>query len=205
MVVLDGALALAAAVPALWLRPWRGWAAGGPPWPAWLLVVTLPLLWSLDRMAGTPLLQPLSGMGLLVLMLGWPLAVPAIGAVALLMALFTPLPADVILHRAVWLGLVPATLLLVMGALLRRWLPLNPFIYTLGRAFFGTAVALTLAGAAAALIDGPPPGLALEDLLLARGLAAFGDAFITGMFAAIFVAYRPQWLATWADRLYLKG
>lgn len=205
MVVLDGALLVAAAVPALWLRPWRGWSRGGPPWPAWLLVTLLPLLWSLDRMAGTPLLQPLSGVGLLVLMLGWPLAVPAIGAVALLMLLLAPLGAAEVLHRAVWLGLVPATLLLAFGALLRRWLPPNPFIYTLGRAFFGTAVALTLAGVAAALIDGAPSGIALEDLLLARGLAAFGDAFITGMFAAIFVAYRPQWLATWADRLYLRN
>lgn len=205
MVVLDAALAVAAAVPALWLRPWRGWAAGGPPWPARLLLALLPLLWSLDRAAGTPLLQPLSGVGLLVLMLGWPLAVLAVGAAAFLMLLLAPLGAAEVLHRAVWLGLVPATLLLMIGALLRRWLPPNPFIYTLGRAFFGTAVALTLAGAAAALIDGPPPGVALDDLLLARGLAAFGDAFITGMFAAIFVAYRPQWLATWADRLYLRG
>jgi uncharacterized membrane protein len=34
-------------------------------------------------------------------------------------------------------------------------------------------------------------------------LAAFGDAFITGMLVAIFVAFRPQWLATYTDRLYL--
>jgi uncharacterized membrane protein len=204
MVVLDGVVALAAAGTALALRPWQGWG-GGPPWPAGLLVALLPLLWSLDRVAGTPLLQPLAGTGLLVLMLGWPLAVLAIGAVAALMLLLAPLPAAEVLHRAVWLGLVPATLLLGFGAALRRWLPLNPFIYTLGRAFFGTALALALAGAAAALIDDAAPGIALEDLLLARGLAAFGDAFITGMFAAIFVAYRPQWLATWADRLYLRN
>ena len=33
---------------------------------------------------------------------------------------------------------------------------------------------------------------------------AWGDAFLTGMFAAIFVAFAPQWLATWSDRNYLK-
>ncbi len=205
MVVLDGALALAATVPALWLRPWRGWGAASPPWPAWALAAALPLLWSLDRLAGTPLLQPLSGVGLLVLMLGWPLAVLAVAPVVALMALVSPLTLAEALHRGVWLGIVPATLLLLFGAALRRWLPPNPFIYTLGRAFFGTAFALAAAGALAGWIDGPPPSLALEDLLLARGLAAFGDAFLTGMMAAIFVAYRPQWLATWADRLYLRG
>ena len=42
-----------------------------------------------------------------------------------------------------------------------------------------------------------------RDVMLARGLTAFGDAFITGMLVAIFVAFRPQWLATYADRLYL--
>ena len=41
------------------------------------------------------------------------------------------------------------------------------------------------------------------DLLLARWLFAWGDAFITGMLVAIFVAFRPQWLATYADRIYL--
>jgi uncharacterized membrane protein len=39
--------------------------------------------------------------------------------------------------------------------------------------------------------------------MLARFLAAWGDAFLAGMFIAIFVAFRPQWLATYADRLYL--
>ena len=30
-----------------------------------------------------------------------------------------------------------------------------------------------------------------------------GDAFLTGMFSAIFVAFAPQWLATWSDQRYL--
>ena len=41
------------------------------------------------------------------------------------------------------------------------------------------------------------------DLMLARFLVAWGDAFITGMLVAIFVAFRPEWLATYTDRLYL--
>ncbi len=34
---------------------------------------------------------------------------------------------------------------------------------------------------------------------------AWGDAFITGMVCAIFVAFKPQWLATWSDQMYLKS
>jgi uncharacterized membrane protein len=53
---------------------------------------------------------------------------------------------------------------------------------------------------------GVPAELNLPDVVLARGLTAFGDAFITGMLVAIFVAFRPEWLATYTDRLYLpKG
>ena len=28
---------------------------------------------------------------------------------------------------------------------------------------------------------------------------------ITGMLCAIFVAFKPQWLATWSDRIYLNA
>jgi uncharacterized membrane protein len=40
--------------------------------------------------------------------------------------------------------------------------------------------------------------------MVGHWLMAWGDAFLTGMMAAIFVAYKPQWLATWSDQLYLK-
>jgi uncharacterized membrane protein len=39
--------------------------------------------------------------------------------------------------------------------------------------------------------------------MLGRGLAAWADAWLAGMLVAIFVAFRPQWLATYTDRLYL--
>ena len=33
---------------------------------------------------------------------------------------------------------------------------------------------------------------------------AWGDTFVTGTLCTMMVAFRPQWLATWSDRLYLK-
>jgi uncharacterized membrane protein len=205
MAWLDLMLALVATAVALGLRPWRALPPGGPPWPwlAWWAV--LPLLWGADRYAQVPLVQPLSGACLLMLMAGWPLAVLALLPVALVLTLLAGLDPAAGLHRLVWLGLVPATLALALGAGVRRWLPQHLFVYILGRGFFVTAIAGSAAGLLSVALHGAPGGLQDGDLMLARFLAAWGDAFLAGMFIAIFVAFRPQWLATYADRLYLPA
>ncbi len=195
-------LTLLAVALAVALRPWRALPAT-PPWPALAWWVLLPVLWSVDLLSAQPVMQPLAGSCLLMLMLGWPMAVLMLLPVAAaVMGLADATAADA-LQRLVWLGLVPMTLALALGAALRRWLPQHLFVYILGRGFFATALAVSAAGALAAWVQGVPPTLAVEDVVLARVLAAFGDAFITGMLVAIFVAFRPQWLATYTDRLYL--
>jgi uncharacterized membrane protein len=201
MLLTNLLLALAATALALALRPWR--AVNDLPWPALALWAALPLLWSVDRLSAMPVMQPLAGSCLLLMMLGWPLAVLMLLPVVGLMAVMTDLGAVELLQRLVWLGLVPITLSMGIGAALRRWLPHHLFVYILGRGFFATGLALGLAGAVSVALNGVPYGLDADDVILARVLAASGDAFITGMFVAIFVAFRPQWLATYADRIYL--
>ena len=195
---LDLAIATTALLLALALRPWR---AAVPPWPALAWWALMPLLWNTDRLSAQPLLQPLAGSCLLMLMLGWPLAVlmllPVAG-VGWLLAGSNGLEA---LHRLVWLGLVPITLAMLIGAGQRRWLPQHLFIYSLGRGFFATAIAVTAAGVLSVWLHGVPAGLSADDVMLARALVASGDAVITGMLVSIFVAFRPHWLATYADRI----
>lgn len=203
MMLVDGLLGLAGVTLALALRPWRMLPDAALPWPALAAWAALPLLWSLDATTGMPLLQPLSGACLLLLMLGWPLTVLMLVPVTAIIAAATDLTLLDALHRSVWLGLVPATLALGLGAALRRWLPHHLFIYILGRGFFATALALGAAGALSAWLHGVPGTLDSGDVVLARGLTAFGEAFLTGMLVAIFVAFRPQWLATYTDRIYL--
>ena len=164
----------------------------------------MPLLWGLDRYAAVPLAQPMSGVALLVLMAGWPLAVLSLLPVAALTVLAGGLAWAEGLHRLVWLGVVPATLMLGIGGALRRWLPHHVFIYILGRGFFGVFAACALAGMAALAWSPGPASTVGGDLLIARVLTAFGEAFLTGMLTAILVALRPEWLATYADRLYLR-
>lgn len=200
---LDTAIALTAVLAALALRPWRALPAGGPPWPwlAWWAV--LPALWGVDGAQGQSLAQPISGASLLTLMAGWPLATLAMLPAAAATGWLAGWPVEVALQRGVWLGLVPASLALLFGAALRRWLPNHLFIYILGRGFFATALAGSISAIGQMLLHDGPASLGQEELLLARVLTASGDAFITGMMVAIFVAYRPHWLATYADRIYL--
>ena len=201
--LLNAALALVALGVALWLRPWRAVGAGGPPWP-WLAVwAAMPLMWGIDRFAGVAVLQPLSLAPLLVLMAGWPLATLAFVPALLVTVLAGNIGWADGVHRLMWLGVAPAVLTLGIGAALRAALPHHLFIYILGRGFFGTFIASVLAGVAGLAMRSPPNGSAEDNLVIARVLNAFGEAFITGGFTAILVAFKPQWLATYSDRLYL--
>jgi uncharacterized membrane protein len=190
---------------ALAIRPWRGVGTLGPPWPWLIWCAAMPWVWSSDRLVSSDLLQPLSGASLLVLMAGWPMAVLAMLAMAGLMAAIMPLDMWDVLHRLVWLGLVPGTLAMAVGAGVRRWLPHHLFVYILGRGFATTLVCTALAGLLSVWAQGMPPRSAVDwsELLVGRWLAAWGDAILTGMIVSIFVAFRPQWLATYSDRIYL--
>ena len=200
---LDACIATVALAVALGLRPWRAVGRTGPPWPWLAWAVLLPVFWGADRLVAMPVVQPLSGVCLLVLMAGWPLAMVALLPVAALTAWGAGLDTADTLHRAVWLGVVPGTLALGFGLGLRRWLPQHLFVFILGRAFIGTALCTAAAGALSSWLHGAPGGLDGDDLMLGRWLAAWGDAWLCGMIVAIFVAFRPQWLATYTDRLYL--
>lgn len=185
------------------LRPWRG-LARAPMAPALLgCLLVLPLLWASQRALPGGLVLQWSGAPLLVMVAGWPLAVLALPAVAVAGAWLGGQGLEAAVGLLWWNGVLPATGLLVVGAALRRWLPPHLFVYILGRGFFGTTLCLGAAGTLAALWQPLPPAVTADDLVLARWLMASGEGFATGMLVAIFVAYRPGWLATHSDRLYL--
>ena len=204
---LETALALLTLATALWLRPWR--MLGGPLLTPFLAgLVFLPWFWMLPQMLPSSLVAggisvQLSGACLMTMLLGWPLAVLLLSAVAGVVWVVGALPFEAWLSQWVWIGLVPATLALGLGALLRRWLPDQVFIYILGRGFLGTAVCIFLSGVMYELLYHLVGGVAVEQALVARWLMAWGDAFLTGMCTAIFVAFKPEWLATWSDDRYL--
>ena len=214
--LLESALALTTLILALLLRPWRqllsrrplvtqsSGDASGLWTPLLATLVVLPWMWALPTLHQMPLQLQWSGACLVLLMLGWPLAVLTLLAVGVITWLLSPsLSVPATLALTVWHGLVPATLAMGWGALLRRFLGTKVFVYLFGRGFFGTVVCLFIAGLLAQAAGEQLPGVQQELGKIARWLMAWGDAVVTGMLTAVFVAYRPQWLATWSDDLYL--
>ncbi|MCU0762446.1 MAG: hypothetical protein MUF76_05560 [Hydrogenophaga sp.] len=203
LTILELVLATVCVAVALALQPWR--MLRGPLMsPALGAIAVLPLLWLLPQHLPHGLSIQFSGASLLVLSLGWPLAILVLAAVAFGVWVLGPAGAAAVLSQWVWVGVVPATLALGLGAVLRRWLPPNPFVYTLGRGFLGTAGVVFLSGALYEMVYRLVGGVGMEQALVARWLMAWADAFLTGMFVAIGVAFAPQYLATWADERYLK-
>ena len=192
-------------VAALSMRPWRQLRQAALWTPLLAALVLLPWLWTLPRLHAMPLQLQLSGAVLVLLCLGWPLAVWVLLAVSLLADGLAPQALQALVRDFFFLAYLPATLALGLGAAVRRWLPHHPFVYILGRGFLGTVLCLFAARALQTLSGDPHEAVSTSLSLVAQWLMAWGDAFLTGLMAAILVAFRPQWLATWSDRLYLQA
>lgn len=198
-------LALAVGI-ACWVRPWRLLALGSPhsliP-PLLLLGIALPVLWWWPGAQMSPLLC-LVGANLALLALGWPLAVLLFAFAGAAGVVVGPAELDAAAALAFWHGVLPATLGLLGGHALRKAFGTHPVVYLLGRAFllplactFGAALAAQAwAGRFDALGAGAVPALLLVALI---------DAMLTALVVALLVAEQPTWLATWSDRLYLRG
>lgn len=198
LVVVIVALAVALA-----LRPWRQ-LRGAPIWHPWLAcLVLLPWVWAAQRVMPGGVAVQLSGACLMVLMLGWPLAVLSLVPIAAVGAWLGGIAWPMALDHLAWNGIVAATLALAIGLATRRWLPKHPFVFILGRGFIVTALAMMGAGTMSTYLTPPSESTELGSVLLGHWLMAWGEAFSTGMLVAIFVAFRPQWLATWSDARYL--
>ena len=200
---LDWALVLMSLGLALWLRPWRMLQDGVLLTPLLANWVIVSWLWALPFLHYMPLQVNWSGAPLLTLMLGWPLAVPTLMGIGGMVWALTPADLDTVMALVVWKGLMPASFTVLLGAALRRWVAHHVFVYVLGRGFFGAVLCIfassLIAQALGYTLPNTTPGLSA----VAYWLMAWGDAFITGMLCAIFVAFKPQWLATWSDALYL--
>jgi uncharacterized membrane protein len=213
-------------VPAWWL--WAAWAAYLPllartlrrvDW-AWLAegarihvflgtCVALLVIWTMKAGVSPGLSYHFLGATILTLMFGWELAL--VGAHVVLIGTALSLGGD-------W-GAFPANLLL-KGALpvlvtelalrvARRRMPPHVFIYIFINGFFGAALAVLASVAGVALLLGAAQAYSAAELMNEYVAFApfmmFGEAWITGMLVAIFVCYRPQWLATFDDGVYLHG
>jgi len=199
------AVILACLCASLWLKPWRMLVSTELLTPMLATLVLLPWLWALPTLHHMPLQLHWSGAPLVTLMLGWPLAVLVLIGVGIITTLISTTSVDAAAALIVWQGLLPATFVLLLGAALRRWVSHHPFVYVLGRGFLGSVLCIFAASLLAQWTGHELPNVSSGLSVIAFWLMAWGDAFITGMMCAIFVAFKPHWLATWSDNLYLKS
>ncbi|MDH1253356.1 hypothetical protein N5C67_11915 [Comamonas thiooxydans] len=214
---LEAAIALLALLLALLCRPWRMLGSRAGPGgmhdpilsplitPLLAVLVLLPWVWALPALHQMPLQLRWSGAPLVVLLIGWPLAVPmllSVGAIAF--ALAPGLGLEEALGMVVWQGLVPATLAMLWGVAVRRWCWHNIFVFILLRGFLGTVLCLFVASLVGQWAGHVLPNVNEDLSRMARWLMAWADGVTTGMLTAVFVVFRPHWVATWSDAIYLQ-
>ncbi|MEJ5991133.1 hypothetical protein WG902_14115 [Ramlibacter sp. PS3R-8] len=183
------------------LRPYEGKVPLVTPLLASLVIV--PWLWSWPGLTALSLPLQWSAAPLAVLMLGWPLAIPVVTLAGLSTMVSTGASMGEAMSLTVWSGVLPATIVLVLGYGVRKAFGLHPVAYMVGRAFFVPMLALASCGLAAALMSNGLAGPTGDLQRVAIALLAMGEASWTCAIVSLLVAYRPQWLATWSDEAYL--
>jgi len=203
--VAAGAVLALAAVSA----PWRVWL--GDRERQWVWLVSLALLvglWSMKAGITPGLSLRFLLVSALTLMHGWQLAVIG-GAMALAVLCYA--------GQAAWpsfgadllcVAVVPALATAWLHERVHARLPHNYFVYFFLTVFLGSALAYNLAGlarvgilAAAGSLDAAHVG---PEYFAVLPLMSFGEAFVNGMVMAMAVIYRPAWVMSFDDRLYLR-
>lgn len=168
------------------------------------LTVAIALMWA-ARITPVPgLTVHLTGAALATWLLGADLALLAVSAGALLAVGFGALDWDMVALDALLHGALPVQVSRWWLAACERRFGANLFVYLLGVAFFGTSVAVILASLATTVL-GLLLGLPVpRDAWIALVPLSYAEAFITGAITTLLVVYRPQWVATFDDRRYLR-
>ena len=187
-------------------------AVAGRPAALGVATVSLAVLWSLNASLGSGQLAGMSyhllGINLAALMLGVPAAL-WLGFLLLVphMVLNGWENLNAVSLNALFL-LLPA---LGMNLLMRKiaWkLPPNLFVYIFLNGFISAALGMLLTGFLIVLLlqtaGAFPSEILWASVFPVFFLLTWGEAFLNGIFTAIFVALRPQWLATFDDSRYLR-
>ena len=168
----------------------------------------LTLLALLKTAAAPGLELHLIGLTATTLLMGSRLAILAAAFSQLLLLTLGKLPPAALGLNGLTHAAIPIAVSASLAALLRRYLPPNPFIYTLGAGFLGGILAILAAMLATALIHhagGVYPWDTLwHKYLQTLPIIAYPEGFINGVFATAMVAFHPNLLATFNPNDYLK-
>ena len=107
------------------------------------------------------------------------------------------------------LGIVPIAVTWLALKASRRYLPPNPFIFIFVGAFFGAAVAMLASMASMSLLVLGFHHASLSQLqsgyLPILPLMMFPEAFVNGLIVTGLVVFKPTWIPSFDDEVYLKN
>ena len=171
--------------------------------------VALLVVWTLKAGVDPGLSFHLLGGTLFALMFGWELAVVALAVVTLGTTLNVGHGWSVLPVNALVEGVIPILFTAGLLRLSQRWLPQHVFVYIFVNGFFGAALAVLASSLAATALLAVAQAYTMSHLesgyLAFVPLLMFSEAWLTGMLVAVLVCYRPEWIRTFDDRLYLQG
>jgi uncharacterized membrane protein len=171
--------------------------------------VVLILLWHVRGAALDELSFHFLGVTTVTLMFGWSLAIIATSIAMIGITLNGSSEWAIFAINELVVGIIPVTITQISLILVRSYLPKNFFIYVLGNGFLTAGLAATIAGYTAAWIltsSGTLSYATLSSTILPFfPLIFFPEAFINGWAITILVCYRPHWVYSFSDDLYIRG
>jgi len=180
----------------------------------WVLLGACIGLWLFWRVAGTLTILPGLEFHLLLvtsitLMFGWAYALLCVSLAQLGLTLGGQAEGVAYAWNTLINGAVPVVITYLSFKLVERWLPRHFFIYIYLCAFLAGAlsmlfsrlagIGLLLASGAYSLDSLPPEYWAVLPIML------FPEAFLNGGVMTVLVVFRPEWVSSFSDALYLRG
>ncbi|HSN73362.1 MAG TPA: energy-coupling factor ABC transporter permease [Steroidobacteraceae bacterium] len=189
--------------------PWREWRERSHLQNVYLGSLTgVGLVWTMQAGITADLSMHFLLVTTLTLMHGWRLAVIGITVILAAMAIAGQIAPAAIPVNLLCVGLVPIAVTSAIYRLVEARLPNNYFVYFFVTVFAGSAVAFNAAGLARLFVllssGAPVSGHIGPEFVVWIPMMSFAEAFLNGMLMAIFVVYRPEWVASFDDRKYLR-
>ncbi len=200
------ALCLAAAVR---MAPWRKFRNPQQVHVFLGTVVALLLLWHMRANVEPGLSFHLLGLTAVTLMFGWSLAVVAASLALFGVTLNAGSGWEGFAINALVGGVVPITLTQILLVLIRWYLPKHFFVYVLVNGFLTAGFVGVVSGYLVAwmlILSGAYTFAQLDQTFLPFfPLMFLPEAMLNGWVMAVLVAFRPEWVYSFSDELYLKG
>lgn len=172
------------------------------------LCVAVFLAWQLKATLAIGISIHLLGATLLTVLFGWPLALIGLSLVLISSTLYGAGSIAALGLNGALMIVLPVLVSDSVVRLVFAYLPRQFFVYIFLSGFANAMITLGAVGLASTgvlLLGSSLNAEALIDLYLASYLLIlFPEAFMTGMLLTMFVVYRPEWVLSFDDELYLK-